>query len=75
MILGGSGSNAGTLLGAIIFWAYDSLTRFVLPQLHIFNDSQLGAFRIMVIGLILMILMLWRPQGILGKKEELTLGK
>ena len=75
VILGGSGSNAGTLLGAIIFWAYDSLTRFVLPQLHIFNDSQLGAFRIMVIGLILMILMLWRPQGILGKKEELTLGK
>jgi neutral amino acid transport system permease protein len=29
----------------------------------------------MVIGLILMLLMLWRPQGILGKKEELTLGK
>jgi neutral amino acid transport system permease protein len=74
-MLGGSGSNAGTLLGAIIFWAYDSLTRFLLPQLQIFNDSQLGAVRIMIIGLILMLLMLWRPQGILGKKEELTLGK
>jgi neutral amino acid transport system permease protein len=75
VMLGGSGSNAGTLLGAIIFWAYDSLTRFLLPQLQIFNDSQLGAVRVMVIGLILMLLMLWRPQGILGKKEELTLGK
>jgi neutral amino acid transport system permease protein len=75
IILGGSGSNAGTLLGAVIFWAYDSLTRFILPQLDIFNDSQLGALRIMIIGLLLMFLMIWRPQGILGKKEELTLGK
>jgi neutral amino acid transport system permease protein len=75
VILGGSGSNAGTLLGAIIFWAYDSLTRFILPQLAFLSDSQAGAFRIMVIGLILMVLMIWRPQGILGKKEELTLGK
>ncbi|EAM47831.1 branched-chain amino acid ABC transporter permease [Crocosphaera watsonii WH 8501] len=75
VVLGGSGSNAGTLLGAVIFWAYDSLTRFVLPQLQILSPSQLGYFRIMVIGLILMVLMVWRPQGILGKKEELTLGR
>jgi neutral amino acid transport system permease protein len=75
VILGGSGSNAGSLLGAIIFWAYDSLTRFLLPQLPFFDDSQADAFRIMVIGLILIILMIWRPQGILGKKEELTLGR
>lgn len=75
VVLGGSGSNAGTLLGAIIFWAYDSLTRFLLPNLGLFNQSQAGAFRVMIIGLILMILMVWRPQGILGKKEELTLGR
>jgi len=29
----------------------------------------------MVIGLLLIILMMARPQGILGKKEELTLGR
>lgn len=75
VVIGGSGSNAGTILGAIIFWSYDSLTRYLLPQLGWFDQSQAGAFRIMVIGLILMILMVWRPQGILGKKEELTLGK
>ena len=75
VVLGGSGSNAGTILGAIIFWAYDSLTRFLLPQLGILSASQAGYFRIMVIGLILMVLMVWRPQGILGKKEELTLGR
>jgi neutral amino acid transport system permease protein len=75
VVLGGAGSNAGTILGAIIFWAYDSLTRFILPQLNAFDQSQAGAFRVMIIGLILMILMVWRPQGILGKKEELTLGR
>ncbi|MGK7875883.1 MAG: branched-chain amino acid ABC transporter permease [Xenococcaceae cyanobacterium] len=75
VVLGGAGNNAGVILGAIIFWAYDSLTRFILPQLGIIDNTQLGAFRIMVIGLILMVLMLWRPQGILGKKEELTLGR
>lgn len=79
IVLGGAGRNPGAILGAIIFWAYDASTRFALsgvgqtfPWL---DSSRQGAFRIMIIGLILMILMVWRPQGILGKKEELTLGK
>jgi neutral amino acid transport system permease protein len=75
VVLGGSGNNVGTLLGSVIFWAYDSLTRFILPQLLPLDSAQQDAFRIMVIGLLLMILMMWRPQGILGKKEELTLGR
>ncbi|MHC5935743.1 branched-chain amino acid ABC transporter permease [Nostoc sp.] len=75
VILGGSGNNIGTILGAVIFFAYDALTREVLPRIVSLDEARLGAFRIMVIGLILMVLMIWRPQGILGKKEELTLGK
>jgi neutral amino acid transport system permease protein len=75
VVLGGAGSNAGTLLGSAIFWAYDTITRFVLRDIVPLEDARLGAFRIMVIGLILMVLMIWRPQGILGKKEELTLGR
>lgn len=75
VVLGGAGSNAGTILGAIIFWGYDSLTRFILPNISGLDQSQAGALRVMIIGLILMVLMVWRPQGILGKKEELTLGR
>ena len=74
VVVGGAGNNPGTILGAIIFWTYDAVTRFLLPQLGI-DNARLSALRIMVIGLILMILVMWRPQGILGKKEELTLGK
>ncbi|PSB49747.1 branched-chain amino acid ABC transporter permease [Chroococcidiopsis cubana CCALA 043] len=75
VILGGAGNNFGTILGAVVFFAYDSATRFILPKIVPLDDVRLSAFRIMVIGLLLMILMIWRPQGILGKKEELTLGK
>lgn len=75
IVLGGAGNNVGTLLGAAIFWAYNTVTRFVLPQIVPLDDARLGALRVMVIGLLLIILMMWRPQGILGKKEELTLGQ
>ncbi|OKH19331.1 branched-chain amino acid ABC transporter permease [[Limnothrix rosea] IAM M-220] len=75
VVLGGAGTNPGTLIGSLIFFAYDSVTRFVLPQLDLVDDARLGALRIMVIGLILMVLMVWRPQGLLGNKDELTLGK
>jgi neutral amino acid transport system permease protein len=73
IVLGGSGNNAGTLLGSVIFWTYYEGTRF-LGYLNIIDDAQLGALRVMIIGLILMLMMIWRPQGILGKKEELSLG-
>jgi len=79
VVIGGAGKNPGAILGAIIFWAYEALTRFGLGALGTqwfwLDSSRQGAFRVMVIGLILMVLMMWRPQGILGKKEELTLGK
>lgn len=75
VILGGAGSNVGALVGAVIYWTYYSVTLFVLPGIVPLDEARLGAFRIMVIGLLLMVLMIWRPQGILGKKEELTLGR
>jgi neutral amino acid transport system permease protein len=75
VVLGGSGNNVGTLLGAAIFWAYDAVTRLVLPNILHMDSARLGAFRVMLIGLLMIVLMMWRPQGILGKKEELTLGR
>jgi neutral amino acid transport system permease protein len=79
VMLGGSGSNLGTIVGAIIFWGYYEVTRTDLfkgffQALHLDTDRQ-GAFRIMIVGLVLMLLMVLRPQGILGNKSELTLGR
>jgi neutral amino acid transport system permease protein len=79
VMLGGSGNNLGTIVGAVIYWGYYESTRTelfktIFRTLHL-DDTQQGAFRIMIVGLILMLLMVLRPQGILGKKEELTLGR
>jgi neutral amino acid transport system permease protein len=76
VMLGGAGNNAGVILGAIIFWTYDTITRldWINDTLHLSADK-MGALRIMVIGLILMVIMMWRPQGFLGNRNELTLGK
>lgn len=75
VVVGGAGSNAGTVLGAAIYWAYTALTRFVLPAIVPMTDDREGAFRVMTIGLILIVLMMTRPQGILGSKDELSLGR
>jgi neutral amino acid transport system permease protein len=75
VVLGGAGNNVGVILGAIIFWAYDTVTRLDWIKSLPFPSDQIGAFRVMIIGLILMVIMLWRPQGFLGNKDELTLGK
>lgn len=74
--LGGAGNNVGVILGAIVFWAYDTVTRIdAIKNLLPLSAAQMGAFRIMIIGLILMLIMLWKPQGLLGNRDELTLGK
>ncbi|MGL5878327.1 MAG: branched-chain amino acid ABC transporter permease [Xenococcaceae cyanobacterium] len=77
VMLGGTGNNAGTILGAVLVTAYETITRFksLIPFLAAIDDRVLESSRGMLIGLVLMLLMMWRPQGILGKKEELTLGK
>ena len=75
VVLGGAGNNIGTLLGAAIFWTYQTLSRFFLDDLFPFTDAQLGALRIMLIGLLLMVLMMVRPQGLLGNSDELTLDR
>lgn len=75
VVLGGAGNNVGTIIGAAVFFTYQEITRFVLRDVVPLEDARLGAFRIMVIGLLLMILMMWRPQGLLGNKDELSLGR
>lgn len=75
MVLGGAGSNPGVAIGAAIFWIYTSLTRDLDKVLPMLPSAQIDAFRMVFIGLLLIGLMVWRPQGLLGNRDELTLGK
>ena len=38
-----------------------------------FSDARVAALRFMIVGLVLMALVVFRPQGLFGKREELTL--
>ncbi len=75
MVLGGAGSNPGVAIGAAIFWIYTTLTRDLSKLFPMIPTSQIDAFRMVFIGLLLIGLMVWRPQGLLGNRNELTLGK
>ncbi|MCL7475141.1 MAG: branched-chain amino acid ABC transporter permease [Methanosarcinales archaeon] len=74
VVLGGSGRNKGTIIGAIIVQSFYSGTRY-LQDFMPFASHQMAALRVMVIGLLLVLLMMYKPQGLLGRKEELTLGQ
>ena len=74
MILGGVGSLTGPIFGSIIFWAIISETDRVAALIfENANGQQLAGVRFVLVGILIMILMIFRPSGLLGKKEELLL--
>ena len=81
LILGGAARVLGPVVGAMIFWMVLSLTDNFLNQAvdngviptSIMNNTQVGQVRFMLVGIALMLLMIYRPQGIFGDKRELAL--
>lgn len=75
VVAGGAGKNKGTILGAVILWTFIEATRFLNLSDNLgITGTQAGALRIALIGVLLILLMLFKPEGILGRREELVLG-
>lgn len=74
VIMGGSGSNRGVIVGSILLWGFFSTTRFLEGYIDL-SPSASSAARMVIIGMILVGLMMFRPQGLFGRKEELAIGK
>lgn len=85
LIIGGPGRVFSPVVGAMIFWGLLTFTENFLRQaldtgasdtldtlfnLTVFNVSQV---KFMIVGLALMLLMRFRPQGIFGSREEMAL--
>jgi neutral amino acid transport system permease protein len=79
LILGGAARIFGPILGAAIFWGLlvfvgEFLNEAVNKDVITFlSNTQVGQIRFMLVGLGLMALMIFRPQGILGDRKELAL--
>jgi branched-chain amino acid transport system permease protein len=81
LLLGGAATVFGPLLGALIFWVLQAFLGSLLPALAdaglmgAFTSAQAGALRFVLVGVGLMLIVIFRPQGILGNKKELTFVK
>jgi branched-chain amino acid transport system permease protein len=71
LILGGLANYWGVALGAAILWTVLEGLRFLELPL---SETRIAALRFMILGLVLIGLMAFRPQGMFGKREEMVLG-
>jgi branched-chain amino acid transport system permease protein len=67
LIVGGSGSNVGAIVGSFVIWGLWTLSGALIglglpPQWQ----AQGGALQSMLVGLVLVLTLLLRPQGLLG---------
>ena len=82
LLLGGAATVFGPVLGSIIFWVLQAFLTNVLPALaqeggilEGLTSQQASTLRFILVGIGLMLIVIYRPQGIAGDKRELTFVK
>lgn len=80
LLLGGAATIFGPILGAVLYWGIMAFLSGFLPALAAqgwlpLTASQAGSLRYILVGVILMLVVAFRPQGILGSKKEMTFVK
>ncbi|MFI6598580.1 branched-chain amino acid ABC transporter permease [Nonomuraea sp. NPDC050536] len=79
VILGGAARVLGPIVGSMIFWVLLVLVNGVLSEavqagyIPFMTSIQVGPVRYMLVGLGLILLLIFRPQGIFGDKREIAL--
>lgn len=75
LIVGGSGNNKGAVLGAILMWAVWTLSSSTAQALLPANlQVKGGAAQIILIGLVLMLMLVFRPRGLIGEEATVSSG-
>jgi ABC-type branched-subunit amino acid transport system permease subunit len=81
LLLGGAATIFGPIIGSVIFWGVQTLLSNLLPALvnigllPFMTTTQSQTVRFILVGVALMLIVIYRPQGILGNKKELTFVK
>ncbi|HEY3437299.1 MAG TPA: branched-chain amino acid ABC transporter permease [Actinotalea sp.] len=76
LLLGGAATVFGPVLGSMLFWAalmlIKTVGRDLIPS-TVMRAEQIEQFGWIVVGVTLMLLVIFRPQGILGDPKELAI--
>jgi branched-chain amino acid transport system permease protein len=70
VILGGSGNNRGVIFGAFLFYTFDWVSVRVKDYLPDVIREKVPPLRLMVIGIILVLLIIYRPEGIFPERKR-----
>ncbi|MFI7634587.1 branched-chain amino acid ABC transporter permease [Nonomuraea sp. NPDC049400] len=79
VILGGAARVLGPVVGSMLFWGLLVLIYNVFAEavgagyITFMNSNQVGAIRWILVGLGLILLLIFRPQGIFGDKREIAI--
>ena len=73
IVLGGLGNNKGALLGALIVTLLDRVTAVTAIQMNMLgSDFEFNYVRYIVFGLILLLMLRYRPQGLIPEPLHTT---
>lgn len=81
LLLGGAATVFGPVIGSIIFWVLLSFVSGFIARavaigwLPFLSSTQAGQMRFVIVGVALMLIVIFRPQGIFGNKKELAFVK
>lgn len=76
LLLGGAATVFGPVLGSILFWAALVLVRGLMRGLippDVLSSTEIEPLGFVLVGITLVLLIVFRPQGILGDKKELAI--
>jgi branched-chain amino acid transport system permease protein len=73
----------GPVIGSMVFWGLLIFTQNFVNEVvaneyiptSIMDSNQAGNVRFILVGLGLVLLMIYRPQGIFGDRREIALGE
>jgi len=68
LIAGGSGNNKGAIVGSFVIWLIWSGTEILTNRLPPETATQAGALRLLLIGLLVQVVLIYRPQGLMPEK-------
>lgn len=74
LIVGGAGNGLGAILGALVIWWLYTFTSGLISFAPVQYATQLGALRVMLVGIVLIAILLWRPDGLLPEARDVGSG-